>query len=111
MKTIGLAMLIAIAVPSVGLAESPAHSSAAMDAAPAADNAAMAATLEDEAKNATAEADKHRQMGDNYKKQGGVVIAKWHMDDHCRDLAKKYDAIAKTKSEMAKAHRKMAEAK
>ncbi len=74
----------------------------------AADHEAIAAQYDREAAAARAEAAGHRRMAESYKKVGGAVIAKLHLDAHCEKLAKSYDEAAMEYDALAKAEREMA---
>jgi hypothetical protein len=74
----------------------------------AADHEAIAARYESDATAARAEAAGHRKMAESYRKVGGAVIEKLHLDAHCEKLAKSYDETAQQNEALAKAHREMA---
>jgi hypothetical protein len=74
----------------------------------AADHEAIAAEYERQAAAAKAEAAKHVQMGAAYKKLGGALIEKQHIDTHCDTLVKFYKKIAKENEALANAHKAMA---
>ena len=74
----------------------------------AADHEALAAEYESEAKTAKAKAAEHRKMAESYKRLGGGLIGKQHLDEHCERLAKSYDRAAMEYEMLAKAHRGMA---
>ena len=74
----------------------------------AADHEAIAAVYERQAAAANAEAAKHVEMGAAYKKLGGALIGKQHIETHCDALIKFYKDIAKEDEALANAHRAMA---
>jgi hypothetical protein len=74
----------------------------------AADHEAIAAEYERQATAAKAKATMHVEMGESYKKAGGALIGKHHLDVHCDNLAKLYEKIAKEDEALAKAHEAMA---
>jgi hypothetical protein len=76
----------------------------------AADHEAIAKDYERQADAAKANAAKHREMEAAYKKIGGAVTEKQHLDTHCAAVAGFYEKIAKENAEMAKAHEAMAKA-
>jgi hypothetical protein len=76
----------------------------------AADHEAIAAVYERMAAAAKAESEMHEKMGGEYKKVGGGLIEKQHLDEHCRSLAELYAKIARENEALAKAHREMAKA-
>ncbi len=78
------------------------------DAKTAADHESIAAFYEGEAKSAEKKADSHDRMAANYKKAGGGVIEKLHLDQHCADIAKRFREVAKDARDLAAAHRQMA---
>jgi hypothetical protein len=73
-----------------------------------ADHLAIAAFYERRAAKARAAAENHRKMREAYRKMGGAVIEKWHLDHHCDSLIADYEKIARADDEMAEAHRKLA---
>jgi hypothetical protein len=76
----------------------------------AADHEALAAMYEKEAAEAEAKAAEHTKMAEAYKKQGGALIEKLHLDLHCIALAKSYERAGKEYAALAKAEREMAKA-
>ena len=99
----------ALAVDAAGL---PA---AIENAKTAADHEAIAASYDAEAKAATATAERHRAMGDAYKKSSKAPAGKGNrmaiyrtMPDHCGDLVEDYKKAAHEYEKMAAAHRKAA---
>jgi len=74
----------------------------------AADHEAIAAVYEKQAGEATAAAAKHTAMGGEYKKLGGALIEKQHIDAHCAKLANLYKRVAKENEAIAAAHKAMA---
>ena len=74
----------------------------------AADHEAIAAEYDRMAKAANEEAAKHVEMGAAYKKLGGALIAKQHIDTHCDALVKLYKKVAKENEALAEVHREMA---
>lgn len=74
----------------------------------AADHEAIAAEYEKGATAAKADSERHTAMAEAYKKVGGALIEKQHLDTHCAGLAKLYAKIAKENETLAKAHRAMA---
>ena len=74
----------------------------------AADHEAIAAYFDKQAAAAKAKASMHEEMGASYKKVGGSLIEKLHLDDHCDKIKASYEAIAKENSALAEAHRAMA---
>lgn len=86
----------------------------AQDAAPM-DNAAIAASYDQEAKEAQAKAATHEQMLSRYKSMPmlpkGSAVNKEQMVKHCQSLVDSYKTTAKQAADLAKAHREMATAK
>lgn len=74
----------------------------------AADHEAIAAQYEHVAEEAKAKSEKHHDMGEVYKKAGGYLIVKQHIDAHCNSLANLYKKVAKENEVLAKAHHAMA---
>jgi hypothetical protein len=74
----------------------------------AADHEAIAAEYERRAAAAKADSAKHAEMGAAYKKAGGALIEKQHIDKHCDILADLYKKIAKQFEVLAKDHEAMA---
>lgn len=74
----------------------------------AADHEAIATEYEHAAAEAKASSEKHHAMGEAYKKAGGALVAKQHIDMHCESLAKLYAKAAKENEALAKAHKHMA---
>ena len=104
---------------SLALSMSPRGTSATEDtemeqmissAKTAADHEALATMYEKEAAEAKAKAAEHTKMAEAYKKQGGALIEKLHIDTHCIALAKSYEQAAKEYAALAKAEREMAKA-
>jgi hypothetical protein len=82
-----------------------------------ADHEAIAAYFDEQAKEARATADMHRQMGGAYRKRpptspkgGGSDTFGTRMRGHCEDLVSKYEQVAKDDEAMAAAHRAEAKA-
>lgn len=74
-----------------------------------ADHEKLAAHYEQEAKAARAKAEEHKKMAEAYRKAGGPLIEKLHIDQHCDSLVKsftemadEFDALAKAEHEGAK---------
>jgi hypothetical protein len=74
----------------------------------AADHEAIAAEYERRAAAAKAKSEEHLEMGAAYKKIGGAVIEKQHIDTHCDTLADLYKKIAKENEVLANAQKAMA---
>ena len=74
----------------------------------AADHEAIAAAYEKQAAEAKSQAAMHAEMGKEYKKVGGALIAKQHVDTHCDSLTKLYQRIATENEALANAHKAMA---
>jgi len=74
----------------------------------AADHEKIASFYDAEAKSAESKADDHDRMAASYKKVGGGVIEKLHLDQHCADISKRYREVAKDARDLAEAHRQMA---
>jgi hypothetical protein len=74
----------------------------------AADHEAIAAEYERRATAAKEKSAEHVEMGETYKKQGGALIEKHHIDTHCDALANLYKKIAKEFEILAKDHKAMA---
>jgi hypothetical protein len=72
------------------------------------DHEAIAAYYDKQAARAQAKADQHHKMAAAYKKLGGAVIEKMHVDQHCDALAASYEGIVKESKALAEAHRAMA---
>ncbi|MET0151300.1 MAG: hypothetical protein ABW298_01660 [Candidatus Binatia bacterium] len=49
-----------------------------------------------------------RPAATSYKKAGGGVIEKLHLDQHCAAISKQYREVANDARELAAAHRQMA---
>ena len=79
------------------------------------DNAAMAASYNQEAKDAQAKVAAHEQMLSRYENMPmlpkGSAVDKEQMVKHCRSLIDSYKATAKQAADLAKAHREMGTAK
>ena len=94
---------LAVAVPALR----------AQDSAPM-DHAAMAASYEQEAKDAQAKAATHEVMLGRYKNlpmlPKGSAVNKEQMVGHCQKLVDSYQDTAKQATDLAKAHREMAAA-
>lgn len=94
---------VAIAVPALR----------AQDSAPM-DHAAMAASYDQEAKDAQAKAASHELMLGRYKNMPmlpkGSAVNKEQMVSHCQKIVDSYKDTAKQASDLAKAHREMAAA-
>jgi hypothetical protein len=73
-----------------------------------ADHEKIAAYYEAQAAAARADAEIHKRMLESYRKAGGALIEKWHLDHHCTSLIKDYEGAANMNTAMAEAHRKMA---
>jgi hypothetical protein len=73
-----------------------------------ADHQAIATEYERQAAAAKAEAAMHVEMGESYKKVGGALIGKQHLETHCDNLANLYKKIAKEDEALAKAHEETA---
>lgn len=86
----------------------------AQDAAPM-DNAAIAASYDQEAKDAQAKVAAHEQMLSRYENMPmlpkGSAVNKEQMVKHCKSLIDSYKATAKQAADLAKAHREMGTAK
>ncbi|MGH7819608.1 MAG: hypothetical protein ACREQ9_07540 [Candidatus Binatia bacterium] len=50
----------------------------------------------------------HRVMAESYRKIGGALVEKAHLDEHCDSLAQSLDRTAKDFEAMAAAHRGLA---
>jgi hypothetical protein len=74
----------------------------------AADHEKIAAFYEGEATAAEKDAEEHDRMAASYKKVGGALIGKLHLDQHCADISKRYREVAKNTRDLAAAHREMA---
>ena len=94
---------LAVAVPAL-------H---AQDTAPM-DHAAMAASYDQEAKDAQAKVASHEKMLASYKNMPmvpkGSAMGMEQMVPHCQKLVDSYKEAAKQASDLAKAHREMAAA-
>lgn len=73
-----------------------------------ADHEALAVYYDKLAAEAKANAEKHRKMGEDYKKGGGPMASKTHFHEHCEAITRSYESAAKEYGEMAKGHRQMA---
>src|SRR5512134_448762 len=79
-------------------AEGPTKGAGASDSpVQAAKNGDLAAQLEEEASVARSEAEKHRKIAEDFKKEGGPQITKWQLDVHCKNISQHYEKIAKEK--------------
>ena len=74
----------------------------------ASDHEAIAAEYERRAAAANAKAAEHAEMGAAYKKAGGALVEKQHIDKHCDILADLYKKVAKEFEVLAKDHEAMA---
>jgi hypothetical protein len=74
----------------------------------AADHEKIASFYDGEAKSAESKADEHDRMAASYKKAGGAVVEKLHLDQHCATISKQYREVAKDARDLAAAHRQMA---
>lgn len=85
----------------------------AQDTAPM-DHAAIAASYDQEAKDAQAKVAMHEKMLGQYKSMPatpkGSSVGKEQMVQHCQSLVDSYKATAKQAADLAKAHREMAAA-
>ena len=72
------------------------------------DHEALAARYEKEAAAARVDAVQHRTMANSYRKMGGATVAKWHLDNHCVAVAKRYEQLAEEYEALAEGHRGMA---
>ena len=94
---------LAVAVPALR----------AQDSAPM-DHAAMAASYDQEAKDAQAKVASHEKMLASYKNMPmvpkGSAMGMEQMVPHCQKLVDSYKEAAKQASDLAKAHREMAAA-
>lgn len=76
------------------------------------DHAAMAASYDQEAKDAQAKVAEHEHMLAQYKSMPslpkGSPVNKEQMVQHCQSLVDSYQATAKQAKDLAKAHREMA---
>ena len=79
-------------------------------ASTAADHHALGEHYDKLAKDARAEAKRHRAMAETYRKRGAAEIGKYHLDEHCERLAKSFDEVAAQNELLAKAHHEMAKA-
>jgi hypothetical protein len=70
---------------------------------------AVASYYRSEASAASAEAERHRQMGKSYSQ--GNYTRKKAMQEHCEKLSASYDALAKQYDELALEHEQAAAAK
>jgi hypothetical protein len=103
MMATAMVAFLAVAVPA----------SHAQDSAPT-DHAAMAASYDQEAKDAQAKVASHEKMLETYKDMPmlpkGSAVSKEQMVAHCQKLVASYKDTAKQASDLAKAHREMAAA-
>lgn len=101
--TVATLAFLSVAVPAV-------H---AQNAAPM-DNAAIAASYDQEAKDAQAKAATHEEMLARYKSMPmlpkGSAVNKEQMVSHCQKIIDSYKQTAKQASDLAKAHREMSTA-
>jgi hypothetical protein len=72
-----------------------------------ADHEALAAQYEQDAKDAKAKADEHRDMAKAYARAG--FGEKHNLQAHCKTIAERYEQVAKESIAMAKIHRELAE--
>ena len=115
MTLVPVALLVAVITagvfarpPMLGAGEEADLDQMISSAKTAADHEAIAAEYERLAAAANAEAAKHVEMGAAYKKLGGALIDKQHIDTHCDALVKSYKKIAKENDALANAHKAMA---
>jgi uncharacterized protein YllA (UPF0747 family) len=99
---------LVVPVTSLGAGEDADLDKMIASAKTAADHEAIAAAYEKMAAAAKANATKHIEMGDVYKKVGGALVAKQHLDAHCDTLAELYKKVAKENETLADAHKAMA---
>jgi hypothetical protein len=74
----------------------------------AADHEAIAAEYQRRAAAAKADSAKHAEMAAAYKKAGGALVEKQHIDKHCDILVDLYKKVAKEFETLAKDHEAMA---
>lgn len=111
MNAIGVAML-SFALSFSGVAISAEQAPPFMEqqitsAKSKADHEALAAQYEQEAKDAKAKADDHREMAKAYARAG--FGEKHNLQAHCKTIAERYEQVAKESLAMAKIHRELAE--
>ena len=77
----------------------------------AADHQAIADYYKEQAKEAQAQADKHKKMAQEYSMSSiGRQATKTHFHQHCEALVRDYESAAKEYDGLAKAHEEMAKA-
>jgi cbb3-type cytochrome oxidase cytochrome c subunit len=77
----------------------------------AADHQAIADYYKEQAKEAQAQADKHKKMAQEYSMSSiGRQATKTHFHEHCEALVRDYESAAKEYDGLAKAHEEMAKA-
>ena len=77
----------------------------------AADHQAIADYYKQQAKEAQAQADKHKKMAQEYGMASiGKQATKTHFHQHCEALVRDYESAAKEYNDLAKAHEEMAKA-
>ena len=99
-----LATGLAVAT-SVTAAEENSIEEMIASAGSAADHEAIAEHYDRQKEDALTRAESHRNMSKAYEKRGGSLTKKRHLDRHCADLAKRYEADAEAYGKMAEAHR------
>lgn len=104
-------LLVSVATLAFLLVGAPAIR--AQDTAPM-DHAAIAASYDQEAKDAEAKATTHQEMLNRYKSMPmppkGSAVNKEQMVSHCQQIIDSYKQTAKQANDLAKAHREMATA-
>lgn len=103
---LGAALMLA-ATPTVAAEDFDVDTAIATAKTPA-DHEAIAAYFDKEAAEAQAKVDNHAKMGAAYKKVGGALIAKQHLDRHCDGFTAGYAKAAKEAKALAAGHREMA---
>ena len=77
----------------------------------AADHQAIADYYKEQAKEAQAQADKHKKMAQEYSMSSiGRQATKTHFHQHCEALVRNYESAAKEYNDLAKMHEEMAKA-
>jgi hypothetical protein len=98
----------AVPVGPAAAADAPDITQLIATAKTPADHEKIAAYYDKEAAADRASAELHRRMLESYRKAGGALIEKWHLDHHCESLINDYEKAATMNATMAETHRKLA---
>ncbi len=105
---LALLTMPAVITPGISAAEEGMSPGMISSAKNADDHLKLAADYEKQATELRAEAKKHREMAEMYVKNPSYLNLKAGFDQHCRAIAKSFEAAAAEAEKLAKAHRQMA---